>query len=36
MTYSLNGRQYIIVAIGGQGYEAEFLAFRLPSVVRRK
>ncbi len=30
MTYSLNGRQYIIVAIGGQGYEAEFLAFRLP------
>jgi quinoprotein glucose dehydrogenase len=30
MTYSLNGRQYIVVAIGGQGYEAEFLAFRLP------
>jgi quinoprotein glucose dehydrogenase len=30
MTYSLNGRQYIVVAIGGQGYEAEFVAFRLP------
>jgi quinoprotein glucose dehydrogenase len=30
MTYSLNGRQYIVVAVGGQGYEAEFLAFRLP------
>lgn len=31
MTYSLNGRQYIVVAIGGQGYEAEFLAYRLPN-----
>jgi quinoprotein glucose dehydrogenase len=31
MTYSFNGRQYIVIAIGGQGYEAEFLAFRLPS-----
>ena len=30
MTYSLNGRQYIVVAVGGQGYEAEFLAYRLP------
>ena len=30
MTYSLNGRQYIVVAIGGQGYEAELLAFRAP------
>jgi quinoprotein glucose dehydrogenase len=31
MTYMLNGRQYIVVAVGGQGYEAEFLAFRLPN-----
>jgi quinoprotein glucose dehydrogenase len=30
MTYMLNGKQYIVVAIGGQGYGAEFLAFRLP------
>ena len=29
MTYSLNGRQYIVVAVGGQGYEAEFLALSL-------
>jgi quinoprotein glucose dehydrogenase len=30
MTYMLNGKQYIVVAIGGTGYEAEFIAFRLP------
>lgn len=30
MTYMLNGKQYIIVAIGGVGYPAELLAFRLP------
>ncbi len=30
MTYMLNGKQYIVVAISGQGYEAELLAFRLP------
>jgi quinoprotein glucose dehydrogenase len=29
MTYSVNGRQYIVVAIGGQGYPAEYVAFRL-------
>jgi quinoprotein glucose dehydrogenase len=29
MTYSLNGKQYIVVAIGGQGYGAELLAFKL-------
>jgi len=30
MTYLLNGKQYIVVAIGGTGYEAEFIAYRLP------
>jgi quinoprotein glucose dehydrogenase len=30
MTYMLGGKQYIVVAIGGTGYEAEFMAFRLP------
>jgi quinoprotein glucose dehydrogenase len=30
MTYMLDGRQYIVVAIGGGTYSAEFLAFRLP------
>jgi quinoprotein glucose dehydrogenase len=29
MTYSVNGRQYIVVAIGGQGYPAEYVAYRL-------
>jgi len=30
MTYMLKGRQYIVLAIGGAGYTAELLAFRLP------
>jgi quinoprotein glucose dehydrogenase len=30
MTYLLNGKQYIIVAIGGGNYPGELLAFRLP------
>jgi quinoprotein glucose dehydrogenase len=31
MTYMLDGKQYIVVAIGGAGYPSEFLAFRLPA-----
>ena len=31
MTYSLNGRQYLVVAISGGAYTGELLAFRLPS-----
>jgi quinoprotein glucose dehydrogenase len=31
MTYSLNGKQYIVLAIGGAGYSGELLAFRLVS-----
>jgi len=30
MTYSLDGKQYIVVAISGAGYSGELLAFRLP------
>jgi glucose dehydrogenase len=30
ITYSLNGRQYIVVPISGGSYSGEFLAFRLP------
>ncbi len=30
MTYMLDGRQYIVVAVSGFGYSGEFLAFRLP------
>src|SRR5207244_7312285 len=29
MTYTLNGRQYIVVAIGGGNFPAEFVAYRL-------
>ena len=32
MTYLLNGRQYLIVAISGAGYSGELLALRLPAV----
>ena len=30
MTYMLNGKQYLVVAISGASYSAELLAFRLP------
>ena len=31
MTYTLNGRQYIVIAISGGAYTGELLALRLPS-----
>jgi quinoprotein glucose dehydrogenase len=31
MTYLYNGRQYLVLAISGQGYSAELIAFRLPN-----
>lgn len=31
MTYLLNGRQYLVMAIGGGSHSSELLAFRLPS-----
>ncbi len=30
MTYSLNGKQHIVVAISGQGFGGELIAFKLP------
>jgi quinoprotein glucose dehydrogenase len=30
MTYMLNGKQYIVVAISGGNYSGEFVAFKLP------
>jgi quinoprotein glucose dehydrogenase len=30
MTYMLNGKQYIVVAVSGSGYSGELLAFKLP------
>jgi len=32
MTYSLNGRQYIVVAIGSGDYSAELRAYRVPAA----
>jgi quinoprotein glucose dehydrogenase len=31
MTYMWNGRQYIVVAISGNGYNGEYVAYRLPA-----
>ena len=31
MTYMLNGRQYLVVAISGGSYSGELLALRLPN-----
>ena len=30
MTYMLNGRQYIVVAVSGAVFPSELMAFRLP------
>jgi quinoprotein glucose dehydrogenase len=30
MTYMLNGKQYIVLAVSGRGAEAQFIAFKLP------
>ena len=32
MTYMRNGKQYLVVAVGGPGYSGELLAYRLPAV----
>jgi quinoprotein glucose dehydrogenase len=31
MTYLHNGKQYLVVAISGQGYSGELVAFRVPN-----
>ena len=31
MTYSVNGKQYIIVAVSGGTYSGEYIAYTLPS-----
>jgi quinoprotein glucose dehydrogenase len=31
MTYMLNGKQYIVLAISGQGFSGELIAYRLPN-----
>jgi len=33
MTYLLNGRQYLIVAISGGTYSGELVAFRAPQAA---
>jgi quinoprotein glucose dehydrogenase len=35
MTYSVDGRQYIVVAVSGAGYTGEYISFALPQTVPR-
>ncbi len=35
MTYTVGGRQYIVVAVSGGPYSGEYLAFRLPTASAR-
>jgi glucose dehydrogenase len=35
MTYALDGRQYIVVAVSGGSYSGEYIAFSLPNSERR-
>jgi quinoprotein glucose dehydrogenase len=31
MTYNLNGKQYVVLAVGGGAYSGELIAFTLPA-----
>ena len=31
MTYSVDGKQYIVIAVSGGSYSGEYLAFSLPN-----
>jgi quinoprotein glucose dehydrogenase len=35
MTYSVNGKQFIIVAVSGGAYSGEYIAFALPGDLTR-
>ncbi|WP_373068880.1 pyrroloquinoline quinone-dependent dehydrogenase [Gemmatimonas sp.] len=34
MTYTLKGRQYIVVAVSGGAYSGEYIAYRLPAAAK--
>jgi quinoprotein glucose dehydrogenase len=36
MTYMLNGQQYVVVAVSGNGFPGELLALRLPAVTESR
>jgi hypothetical protein len=35
MTYAVNGKQYIVVAVSGGPYSGEYIALRLPVATGR-
>ena len=34
MTYAVNGKQYIIVAVSGGNYSGEYIAFSVPDDAK--
>ena len=36
MTYMLNGKQYIVIAVSGGNYSGELIAYKLPWQPRRR
>ena len=32
MTYSVGGKQYLVIAVSGGNYSGEYIAFTLPSA----
>jgi hypothetical protein len=32
MTYSVNGKQYIVIAVSGGAYSGEYIAYALPDA----
>ena len=34
MTYMVNGKQYIVVAVSGGNYSGEYIAFSIPDDAR--
>ena len=35
MTYMVDGKQYIVVAVSGGAYSGEYIAFALPNTATR-
>jgi quinoprotein glucose dehydrogenase len=35
MTYMIDGKQYIVVAVSGGNYSGEYIAYSLPSTALR-
>ena len=36
MTYTVDGQQYIVVAVSGGAYSGDYIAYRLPRRISEK